>query len=200
MRALVILWLVVFAGGVGAEEKVELAPFAGIQFGGHLHSALYGTSFSIEESAIFGATLDIAIDRVWRVELLYSRQTTELQPGGAVLAPSFPLTVERYMIGIVEEFESETPIRFFGVGLVGATRLVPGNFDGGSELRFAAGLSLGAKVRASKRLGLRFEARGFYTVVDPDGAVFCTAGTCLFRFDGEGLWQGDVTGGLILRF
>jgi hypothetical protein len=193
-----LLVLALFARDARAAE-VELAPFAGIQFGGHVDSPVYGGSFSLDESVDFGATLDIAIDEVWRVEVLYSRQESELRRRGG-LPPVFPLTVERYMVGIMEELESDSAVRFFGVGLVGATRLIPPDFDGGGELRFAAGLSLGAKVRASKRLGFRFEARAFYTVFDSDGTILCGAGTCLFDFDGSGLWQGDVTGGLVLRF
>jgi hypothetical protein len=104
------------------------------------------------------------------------------------------------MVGVKEEPETDGPVRFFGVALLGATRLVPGLDDIDSELRFAAGLSLGAKVRPAARVGLRFEARVFYTVVDSGGAVFCTNGTCLFRFSGSGIWQGDVAAGLVLRF
>ena len=104
------------------------------------------------------------------------------------------------MVGIQEEPETDGPVRFFGVALLGATRLIPGLADTDSELRFAAGLSLGAKVLATGRVGFRFEARAFYTVVDSGGAVYCQGGTCLFRFSGSGIWQGDVTAGLVLRF
>jgi hypothetical protein len=190
--------LALLAGVAGAGE-VELAPFAGLQFGGHVHSPVFGASFSVHESLAYGATLDIPIDEVWRVEVLFSRQSTELRaPRGQLTA--FPLAVERYMVGIVEEREPVHRIAFFGVGLAGATRFVPPDFDNGSALRFAVGLSLGAKVRADDHLGLRFEARGFYTVVDAGGAIFCRGGRCLFAFDGAGLWQGDVTAGLILGF
>jgi hypothetical protein len=104
------------------------------------------------------------------------------------------------MVGIQEEHQTDGPFAFFGVALLGATRLVPGLSGVDSELRFAAGLGLGTKVPARSRFALRLEARGFYTVVDSGGAVFCTNGTCLFRFSGSGIWQGDVTAGVVLRF
>lgn len=185
--------------GALAAGEVEVTPFAGLQFGGALYSPSLASSFSIDESAVFGATLDVALDENWRIELLFSRQDTELranQPG----APRFPQVVERYMIGIQEEQGPVGPFRFFGVALLGATRLDPGLSGTDSELRFAAGLSLGAKVPASSRVGFRFEARGFYTVVESGGAVYCTNGNCLFRFSGSGIWQGDLTAGLVLRF
>jgi len=179
--------------------EVQLAPFAGFQFGGYLNSNVYPSAFSLKEAANFGATLDVPIDDTWRVEALFSRQSTELR-ARSVAAPDFPQTVERYMAGIVEEFDSETRWRFFGVGLLGATRFVPGLNGVDSDLRFALGLSLGTKFLASKRVGLRLEGRVFYTVVESGGAVYCNGnGTCLFSF-GPGIWQGDLTAGVILRF
>ena len=179
-------------------QKIQLTPFGGYQFGGSFVEPVSGAGFSLESGLAYGGTLDFGINEHWRVELLYSRQETELRPPTG--APTFPQVVERYMVGIVEEPETDGPFRFFGVALLGATRLVPGLAGIDSELRFAAGLSLGTKVPASGRFALRLEARGFYTVVDSGGAVFCTNGACLFRFSGSGIWQGDVTAGLELRF
>ena len=197
-RALVALACALLPAALQAGD-VELAPFAGLQFGGHLYSPNLASSFSIDESAVFGATLDVALDENWRVEVLFSRQDTELRARQAG-APRFPQIVERYMVGIEEEHGPHGPFRFFGVALLGATRLAPGLSGADSELRFAVGLSLGAKVPASSRVGFRFEARGFYTVVESGGAVYCTNGTCLFQFSGSGIWQGDVTAALVVRF
>ena len=196
--ALVIAALAAPLLGARAEAgEIELQPFFGLQYGGSFASP-DGVPFSFDESADYGATLDVEVAPTWRLELLYSRQETKLEPptGG----PTFPQTVERYMVGISEEPETDGPFSFFGVALLGATRLVPGLSGTDSELRFAVGLSLGTKVPARSRIGLRLEARGFYTVVDSGGAVYCTNGTCLFRFSGSGIWQGDVTAGVVFRF
>jgi hypothetical protein len=193
-----VLAAVLLCGRLEAGD-VEITPWVGLQYGGGFYSPIYDDAFAIDESLDFGATLGFAFAPTWRFEVLYSRQETELD-SGKVGTPRFPQTVERYMVGVQEEPETDGPVRFFGVALLGATRLVPGLDDIDSELRFAAGLSLGAKVRPAARVGLRFEARVFYTVVDSGGAVFCTNGTCLFRFSGSGIWQGDVAAGLVLRF
>jgi hypothetical protein len=185
------------AGATADAGEIELQPFFGLQYGGSFASPA-GVPFSFDESADYGATLDVAVAPTWRLELLYSRQETKLEPPNG--GPTFPQTVERYMVGISEEPETDGPFRFFGVALLGATRLVPGLSGTDSELRFAVGLSLGTKVPAGSRVGLRLEARGFYTVVDAGGAVYCANGTCLFRFNGSGIWQGDVTAGVVLRF
>jgi hypothetical protein len=199
LRALLLALAAALPGGRIDAGDIEFTPFVGLQYGGGFYSPIYDDTFSIEESLDYGATLGFAFAPSWRFELLYSRQETELD-SGKVGAPRFPQTVERYMVGVQEEPETDGPVRFFGVALLGATRLVPGLDDIDSELRFAAALSLGAKVRPAARVGFRFEARVFYTVVDSGGAVFCANGTCLFRFSGSGIWQGDVAAGLVLRF
>jgi hypothetical protein len=198
-RAALVLAPALLGASVEAGE-VQLAPFAGIAYGGYFRSNEFGSRFTLDESAAFGATLDIPIADTWRVEAFFSHQSTELRSRRLVNAPVFKQTVQRYMVGIVEEFDSDTRWRFFGVGLLGATRFDPGLVGADDELRFAVGLSLGTKFLATRRVGLRLEARGFYTVVESGGSVFCVNGTCLFSFTGSGIWQGDVTAGLIFRF
>jgi hypothetical protein len=67
-------------------------------------------------------------------------------------------------------------------------------------VRFALGLSLGGMVLpASSPIGFWFGTRGFYTVVESGGAVYCSGGR-LFAFSGAGIWQGDVTRSVVLRF
>ena len=187
-------------GAPAQASEVQLAPFAGLAFGGYFQSSEFRSRFTLDESATFGATLDIPFADTWRVEAFFSHQSTELRGRRAEL-PVFKQTVQRYMVGIVEEFDSDTRWRFFGVGLLGATRFDPGLGGFDDELRFAVGLSLGTKFLASRRVGLRMEGRIFYTVVESGGSAFCNGqGTCFFNFSGSGIWQGDVTAGVVLRF
>lgn len=179
-------------------QTIQLAPFAGYQFGGSFSSPALLADFSLESGLDYGGTMDIAINKTWRAEVLYSRQETKIgldAPG----ANSFDITVERFMVGVMEE-RGEGKSRFFGVAHVGVTRFVPGlsGFDTGSH--FTLSLGLGLKHFFSKNIGMRGEVRGFYTFTDTGGGVFCANGTCLFNFSGSGLWQGDVAGGLILAF
>ena len=88
----------------------------------------------------------------------------------------------------------------FGTVWLGATRFVPGLAGFDSETKFGGGVGLGVKTFLAKNVGLRFEARGLYTLVNGEGGVFCSNGSCLFAFSGRGLWQGDVSAGLILAF
>jgi hypothetical protein len=191
---------VVEAQGFQTDEgpTVQIAPFAGYHFGGSIWSETLERQYSFKSGLDYGGTLDIALSETWRLEFLYLRQETSLESSG-IAGPSFDITLERYMIGIQEE-KGEGSVKVFGVLLAGATRLVPGFEDAGSETYFSAGLSLGVKTFFTRNAGLRFEARGFYTRVSGGGGVFCTAGQCLFSFSGSGVWQGDVSGGLIIAF
>jgi len=177
---------------------VQIAPFAGYHFGGSLWSETFDRKFSLKSGLDYGGTIDIALGESWRFELLYLRQDTTLESAGFV-GSGFDITVERYMVGLEEE-KGEGSVKAFGTILAGATRFVPDFADASPEFYFSAGLSLGVKSFFTRNVGLRLEGRAFYTVVDGGGEAFCGPGQCLFSFSGSGLWQGDLSGGLIIAF
>jgi hypothetical protein len=180
---------------VAAGADVELAPFAGVQFPGAVAAASNGRTATFGIGLDYGAALDVAVAEGWRVELLYSRQGSDLSTRGGA---RFAVDLERYMVGIQEE-KGDPKTRFFGVFLVGATRFAPGLYGYGSDVRATLGLSLGIKQALSDRFGLRAEGRGFFVNVASGGGVLCN-GSCLFVFRGSGLWQGDLSAGVTLRF
>jgi hypothetical protein len=190
------LALLVWARGARAGD-FELAPFAGVQFAGSVYSPVYGGRFSIGNGLDYGATLDARVAPSWSVELLYSRQETEL--GSPGVAARYDLKIERFMAGIQEE-KGEDRARFFGVFLLGLSRFVPGFGGYGADERFTLGLSLGVKSQLSPRFGLRAEARGYFVVVESGAGTACVNGRCLFVYSASGLWQGDVSAGVFVAF
>jgi hypothetical protein len=196
---LLLVALLLAAGGARGEEfepppLVELAPFVGVQFGGSFESSDSGRASSLETGLVYGGTANIAVHPNWRVELMYSRQETELSSRGE----GFGLKVERYMAGIEEEKGDR--VRFFGVFLLGLTRFAPGLDGYDSDELFTLGLSLGVKTSLSRRLGLRGEARGFFAIVESGSGAVCRNGACLLRFSASGFWQGDVSAAVVLAF
>lgn len=177
---------------------IQIAPFAGYQFGGSVSSDLFDDKFSFGSGLSLGGTIDIAISHSWRLELYYSRQDTQLEAGRADLSV-FDVKIERLMVGFMEE-KGEGSVKYFGSLLLGATRYVPGTGEFSGSTHFSGGLGLGVKTFFSKNVGLRFEGHAFYTVVESNGGMFCTAGACLFNFSGRGIWQGDLAAGLIIAF
>jgi hypothetical protein len=130
------------------------------------------------------------------VELLYSRQSTELSDR-RVGSPRLTASVERYMAGLEEE-KGDDRIRYIGVALLGLTRFDPGFAGYGADELFTLGLSLGLKVPLSNRLGVRAEARGFFVTTYGSAGAFCRNRACLFSYSASGLWQGDVSASLVV--
>ena len=193
--ALIALACLLWAPAAAAGDVVELTPFAGIQFGGSVESNVHGRPFTLGAGFTWGATLDVPVTEGWRVELLYARQDTELSSRG--LPERVGLGIERYLVGIQEEKGPERT-KFFGVFLLGATRFVPSLSGYSPDLRFTAGLSLGIRHAVTRRLGLRAEARAFFVNRNSGAGLVCSGG-CLFAFNANGLWQGDVSAGIALR-
>ncbi len=182
-------------------QTVQVSPFGSFEFGGSLSSPVFESVFSLGSSLGYGGTVDVAVAKGWRIELLYSRQKTDLFAVGGGSGPRFDLAVERYMVGIEEEKGEEGgKTRPFGVFLLGATRLVPNLGQYGSDSRFTLGIALGIKLLVSKSVGFRFEGRGFFTPVETSASLLCTSGNCLFGAAGSGLFQGDLGAGLIIAF
>ena len=196
-----VLAVLAFASTRLEAQTVQVSPFGSFEFGGALSSPVFASVYSIGSSFGYGGTVDIAIAKSWRVELLYSRQTTELTGPSGVSTPRFDLAVERYMVGIQEEKGEEGgKTRFFGVFLLGATRFNPTLEQYGSDSGFTLGLALGVKLLVSKNIGFRFEGRGFYTPLQTNATMLCNNGNCLFGASGSGLFQGDLSAGLIIAF
>jgi hypothetical protein len=174
-------------------SHVELAPFAGFQYGGGFDTE-GGRNVSLDAGLDYGGTLDIRIGETWFLEGMYSRQEAEL---GSDSGP-FEVTVERLMGGLAEE-RGDGPSKYFGVILLGATRFTPKLGAYTSKSNFTVGLGLGIKHLFTRNVGFRAEARGFYVRTESGGGLFC-AGSCLFVFNSSGMWQGDFAGGLVLAF
>jgi hypothetical protein len=61
------------------------------------------------------------------------------------------------------------------------------------------GLGGGLLYHVSDRVGIRLEARGWYTFTESGAAVFCSGG-CVVAFSGSGFGQVELTTGLQLSF
>jgi opacity protein-like surface antigen len=192
----VALLLGSLAAGARA-QSVQISPFAGYAFGGSVRDTVLDDSRSFDAALAYGGALSFRISESWRFELLYSRQPTQIEGG---LGTPFDVTVERYLAGFQEEKGPNENVRWFGSVWAGATRFVPGLDGYDSATKFGGGVGLGVKTFFGQNVGLRLEARGFYTLVKGAGGMACVNGSCLFAFSGNGLWQGDVSAGLILAF
>lgn len=180
------------------DEKIELTPFIGFRTGGGFTVGDSGAGFDIGDSTSYGGLVDFNLNKNnFKLELLYSHQSSDVDTKGLIPIELSDLTVDYYQAGALQEV-GDPKSRLFVSVLLGATRFAPASFD--STTKFSASIGGGLKLLPSRHVGLRFDARGYVTFVNGSSGVFCTGGTCLLRYSGSVLWQGDFTGGLILAF
>jgi hypothetical protein len=194
LAAVFVFALPGFGTDAGA-QTTEVAALGGIGFGGSLVSSASGGSVDIEVGPVYGGAVSTRLSSTWRFEGLFLRQ--ESRVAGERSGTHVHVAQERYLAGFQEELPWGNR-RAFGTLLIGATRSVPAGADDGWW--FTIGLGLGVKTQLSARVGLRFEARGYYTPVTVGGVTVCGAGGCFFKYTGSGVFQGDVTAGVFFGF
>ncbi|MEM7482237.1 MAG: outer membrane beta-barrel protein [Acidobacteriota bacterium] len=200
------LLLAVLAAPTALAQSFEITPFAGYRFGGEFDrfdNDFFGIGRDVEvdEGASYGVMVDFAVNPAVAVELLASRQQTELRLEGGIFEPDarlFDLDVDYYHVGGRYQW---TPgqVQPFVVVSAGVTQLSPDN-GGSDETYFSASFGGGAKIAFSDHVGLRFEGRLFTTVVDEEDEVFCDRRFCYEYDDGEYLYQGEGIVGLVFTF
>ncbi len=209
MRArLLTASLLLLGASTAGSQTVEVTPVVGYRFGGSF-TAGTGTGpqgdfaeYGVDDAASFGVHVGFRVSRDGEIEALYSRQNTRTTTGGLFTAiPGFDLALESWQAGGNYLFgEEDVRVRpYIGMGL-GFTRLLPGP-GASSDSRFSASFAAGAKVWLGRHVGLRLEARGFFTFLGSDNETFCHTGQgCQVSAAGSGISQGDFRTGLVLRF
>jgi hypothetical protein len=184
------------------DRRVEIAPFAGIQFGGSVQSQ--PGRLEIEPDLNYGVIVDVRVRKDATIQMLYGRQDTTLEFVSSNLF--FPrrvragLAVEYYHLGGAVEF-GEGRLRPYFSLTVGATRFDPKVEDVGSEWRFSIGSGLGVKTWMSPRFGFRAEARVWPTFLQTSGGFLCSLpGGCLAEVEADFLTQASATAGFFVAF
>jgi hypothetical protein len=181
-------------------QKIEVTPFIGYRFGGGLEDSVTGATLDIKDSESYGLILGYRTSRETTIELLFSRQSTDLIAKGLFSPTSLTdLDINYIHLGGSYVWYPKRKLRPFIQASLGATHLNPGRADLASETRFSFGIGGGAKYFFTKNIGLRLDGRALGTLVDSDSAIFCSGG-CTIRVSGSTLWQFEGTLGLIFAF
>jgi len=163
-------------------SSIELTPFAAYRVGGSFEEKDGDGRVELNDSNAQGIMFNIKANPNGQYELLYSRQSTDARTEGFLI---------------------NDPTIFLALTL-GMTQFDPGITDSGSESFFSASLGGGVQLNATKRLGVRLEARAFTTFVEDDSNIFCAStggdGACLIQVDARTLTQWEVRAGLVFRF
>lgn len=207
MRSLLLGALVAVALPASARAQIEVTALGGFRFGGSVDTTVPGTAaatarYEVADAGAFGIHVGYAVGD-GEIELSYARQNSKLQTSDLFAGvPVFDLALETWQIGGNVVFgEPHARLQPF-VGLAaGLTRLLPGPSALSDETRFVGSCSGGAKLWLGRHVGLRFEARGLFTLLDSNSRTFCTDGFCtIFYGNTQVISQAEVRAGLILRF
>jgi len=186
-----------------ADWGVALTPFAGYRFGGGFTDNATGLDLDVDEGGSFGLIIDVKASQDTEYELFYSVQKTTLQGEGLFAGePLFDLDIHYLHLGGTYLFPGERVRPFIGGGL-GLTYFSPDGPGLDSEIDFSFSLGGGVKIPISKRVGLRFEGRGFLTILPDNTEIFCVSSggaSCAVRVQGDVFGQVELLAGISFGF
>jgi hypothetical protein len=183
--------------------------YAAYRDGGSFTDVTTGSSLPIEASGAWAVSLDLGLNprAGTQLQIYVSRQSSEVDarnatqptPLGTPLPAKFPMTVTYAHVGGTVFLAKEIGQGLYLAGGIGATLFEPDLNGLANELRASVSLAAGYQLPLGERLALRFEARGYATLVNSDSALFCSGG-CVISIKGNTVTQGEVQLGLSFRF
>jgi hypothetical protein len=152
---------------------------------------------SLKSSATGSIALDFGLDAMRQVQIFASYQSTDLE--ATATTPVVPMTVSYLHLGGTNYFEGAVGRGAYVVGGLGVTRLAPGLSGLSAEIRPSLNLGVGYQWPIAGALSLRAELRGYFTLINSSGGLFCSGG-CVVAIKGDGLTQVEGLLGLNLAF
>jgi hypothetical protein len=184
------------------QNMFELTPFGGYRYGGTIFadqtSLFGGQDVKVASAGNYGVDFAIPIGHEYKVELMVNRQDTHFTSGGGLFSPSDQLGAFRityYHGGLQIPFAVSRSATPYVIVSAGVANLDPQVRGASSDNRFSASGGLGVKVPFNRNVGLRIEARGYYTSLNYDRQ--CQR--CFYNYNHD-LYQGETNVGLFLSF
>lgn len=202
MKRFAIVLILALTAIPALAQQVEVTPFFGYRSGGEFEADSIDPfgDVEIDDSDAWGVLVNIPLTPWSQIELMADFQTSNFQNSDDIFVPDQDLgevDVAYYHVGFV--FQGDHPrVQPFGVFSLGATNIDPDLPGLDSETKFSTSFGGGVKIFFSKNVGMRFEGRGFYTVLDTDDDYGYCDYYCYEYTDD--LWQGEIRAGLIMRF
>jgi len=191
--------LLVLARGVCAENSVTV--YGGYVFGGSVTDSTTGQTVDVLEAPSYALALDFGLDPRSQVQVFFNHQQTHIQAPSLVPAsPQIGLGISYLQLGGTY-FIDGIGHGVYVVGGVGVTYMSPSVSDLSSETRLSLNAGIGYMIPLGEHFGIRFEARGYATLLNNNGGIFCGSNKgCVITINGQGFYQGEGLVGLAVRF
>ncbi len=182
-----------------SHHRIEITPYGGWVWSSG-YDVLLGSQngqVDIESGAMWGLGAGYSLkDSLTQIEVFYNRQDTEMtiEIGGQKESLT-DVAVDYLQIGGSFGTQREGAVWFTSLSL-GTTRLAPS--EGDDVWRFSVIFGLGAKRFFNQRVGLKLQGRAPFTWVEDSANFICTDEGCLKSAGGRGIWQFDVSLGLVI--
>jgi hypothetical protein len=186
--------------------RVELTPYGAYSLGGTFNELESDAAVELQDSGNFGLLLNVrqAANTQW--EILYSQQRTDAEVTGLVTGDEILDTTVHYLQGGGTYQGDGEIVRPYLAATIGVAHFDVTTEGYDSDTYFSFSIGPGLQIWPNSRLGLRFEARAFGSLVRSDSSLFClsdpangTAG-CAFTVSGDVLWQFQAMAGVVFRF
>ena len=199
-RILAALLVLMAAPALAQDKNSAFTVYGGFRDGGSFTDVDSDEKLSLDSSAAGSLALDFGLDASRQWQIFLSHQSTEMKLKGtsAAAGESLDLSVTYLHFGGTNYFSGPVGKGAYVVGGLGATVFEPDSgFD--TELRASLNLGIGYQVPLGETIALRFEGRGYATLVNSSGGLFCSGG-CVISIEGDVFTQGELMLGLSARF
>jgi len=202
IKLIIIIPLFILSPGPGAlaqDRHFEIIPFAGFRAGGTFTDTVEEETLVVDESAVYGFSIDVDYDATGQLHLLWSHQESEFNTPIATVS-HFDLDIDYFHFGGSYSWAKDEKFKPYVAVSIGATHLQPNESGYSDAWRFSMGLGLGLKYFITPHIGLLLEGRGFGTFMGGSGAIFCGDGGCQIAIHQELFTQFEGRTGIVFRF
>jgi hypothetical protein len=186
------------------QNMFEFTPFGGYRYGGTIfadQTQLFGgQDVKVASGVNYGLNFAIPIGTDWKVELMANRQDTHFTTGGGLFSPNDRLGkfhITYFHGGLQIPFAVSRAATPFAIISAGVANLDPEIRNASADNRFSASAGIGVKVPFNRNVGLRIEARGYYTNLNYNSSSSCSY--CSYTYNRD-LYQGETNVGLFISF
>ena len=199
LTALACVFALIAPAAATAENS--FTALGGWRASGTLEDSVAQRNVRLRDSAAFSAALDLSFDETRQLELFASHQSTSLAvtPIGSTTTMRLPVKISYFHFGGTNYFDGPAGVGPFVAGGLGLTRLAPGLDGFESETKASLSLALGYSLPLGRYAALRVEGRGYWTLINSSGNLFCSGG-CTITIKGDTLQQIEMLVGVSARF